>query len=143
MAFLTFRAMGETTGTIPGLHKRRLHRAGDREMLKTLIIPGTLHLRGRGENDFFPWIMSPLANASTGKGWETQTFTGNLTLLPGEDGHLTAINELPLEEYLVSVVSSEMNGESPHEFLKAHAIASRSWLAAMLASLGQGRHIVR
>ena len=67
---------------------------------------------------------------------ETQTFSGNLTLLPGEDGLLTAVNELPLEDYLVSVVSSEMNGEAPCEFLKAHAIASRSWLAAMLESLG-------
>ncbi|MDQ5986040.1 MAG: hypothetical protein CSYNP_01758 [Syntrophus sp. SKADARSKE-3] len=68
---------------------------------------------------------------------ERQTFTGNLIMKAGDDGTLMAINELLLEDYLTSVVSSEMNGEAPHEFLKAHAIASRSWLAAMLERLDQ------
>ena len=63
---------------------------------------------------------------------EEQTFRGNLTLMPRADGTITIINEIPLEEYLASVISSEMSGEGPLEFLKAHAIASRSWLAAML-----------
>jgi len=45
---------------------------------------------------------------------------------------VTAVNKLPVEEYLVSVVSSEMSGEAPVEFLKAHAVAARSWLVAML-----------
>ena len=48
------------------------------------------------------------------------------------NGTLAVINEIPLEEYLASVISSEMSGEAPFEFLKAHAITSRSWLAAML-----------
>lgn len=69
---------------------------------------------------------------------ETQTFTGNLIFKNGKDDLLMAVNELPLEDYLVSVISSEMNGEAPLEFLKAHAIASRSWLAAMLERLGTG-----
>jgi stage II sporulation protein D len=68
---------------------------------------------------------------------EEQTFSGNLILQAAEEGRLTAINELPLEEYLTSVVSSEMSGEAPAEFLKAHAIASRSWLVAMLRRKGQ------
>jgi peptidoglycan hydrolase-like amidase len=63
---------------------------------------------------------------------EEQTFSGDLILLAAGQGRLTAVNELPLEEYLISVVSSEMSGEAPAAFLKAHAIASRSWLAAML-----------
>jgi stage II sporulation protein D len=63
---------------------------------------------------------------------EEQTFAGDLTLLPAAAEGLTAINTLSVEEYLASVVSSEMSGEAPQEFLKAHAIASRSWLLAML-----------
>jgi SpoIID/LytB domain protein len=68
---------------------------------------------------------------------EEQTFPGNLILLAAGEGKLTAINELPIEEYLTSVVSSEMSGEAPAEFLKTHAVASRSWLVAMLRRRGR------
>ena len=68
---------------------------------------------------------------------EEQTFSGDLTLLPLAKGTLAAVNEIPVEEYLMSVVSSEMSGEAPFAFLRAHAIASRSWLVAML-SRGKG-----
>jgi SpoIID/LytB domain protein len=67
--------------------------------------------------------------------WERrqeQTFQGDLLLLGHPDGTLTAVNRLPLEDYLASVVSSEMSAAAPLEMLKAHAIASRSWLMAML-----------
>jgi SpoIID/LytB domain protein len=63
---------------------------------------------------------------------EEQTFQGDLTLLASEDGTLTAINEISVEDYLASVISSEMSAEAPVELLKAHAITSRSWLVAML-----------
>ena len=63
---------------------------------------------------------------------EDETFSGDLTLQPGPDGMLMAINEVPVEEYLKSVISSEMSAEAPLELLKAHAITSRSWLVAML-----------
>ena len=63
---------------------------------------------------------------------EDQTFQGDLILCPREDGTITAINEIPLENYLKSVISSEMSAEAPMEFLKAHAILSRSWLLAAL-----------
>ena len=63
---------------------------------------------------------------------EDQTFQGNLILRPREDGTIAAINEIPLEDYLKSVISSEMNAAAPTEFLKAHAILSRSWLLAAL-----------
>jgi len=63
---------------------------------------------------------------------EDQTFRGNLILLPREDGMITVINEIPLEDYLKSVISSEMSADAPMEFLKAHAILSRSWLLAAL-----------
>lgn len=60
---------------------------------------------------------------------EDQMFSGGLTVLPTEEG-LTAINSVPVEDYLLSVISSEMNGDAPEEFLKAHAVISRSWLLA-------------
>jgi SpoIID/LytB domain protein len=63
---------------------------------------------------------------------EDQTFQGDLILLPRKDGTIAAINEIPLEDYLKSVISSEMSGAAPMEFLKAHAILSRSWVLAAL-----------
>ena len=63
---------------------------------------------------------------------EDQTFQGNLILRSRPDGTIAAINEIPLEDYLTSVISSEMKGAAPGEFLKAHAILSRSWLLAAL-----------
>jgi stage II sporulation protein D len=68
---------------------------------------------------------------------EEQTFPGELTFLEAGGGKVTAVNELPVEAYLASVVSSEMGGEAPLEFLKAHAVASRSWLVAMLRRSGR------
>lgn len=58
---------------------------------------------------------------------ETQSFMGTLKLVVDE-GKITAINILPVEDYLISVISSEMNATSSLEFLKAHAVVSRSWL---------------
>jgi len=60
---------------------------------------------------------------------EDQTFKGSLKIII-ENEKLTAINILPLEDYLVSVISSEMSATSSLELLKAHAIISRSWLLA-------------
>ncbi|MDR1437113.1 MAG: SpoIID/LytB domain-containing protein [Candidatus Symbiothrix sp.] len=62
---------------------------------------------------------------------ETQTFKGKLKIFP-ENGRLTAVNILPLEDYLLSVIASEMNAASSLEFLKAHAVISRSWLLAQM-----------
>ncbi len=62
---------------------------------------------------------------------ENQRFQGALKLMV-EDGKVTAINVLPVENYLVSVISSEMSAKSSPELLKAHAIISRSWLMAQI-----------
>ena len=67
---------------------------------------------------------------------EDQMFSGGLTVLPAGEG-LVAINSVPVEDYLLSVISSEMNGDAPEEFLKAHAVISRSWLLAR-PTLGGG-----
>jgi stage II sporulation protein D len=64
---------------------------------------------------------------------EDQTFMGDLILLSCNDGTMVAINEIPVEDYLKSVVSSEMSAEAPAEFLKAHAIVSRSWVLSAVS----------
>ena len=62
---------------------------------------------------------------------EAQDFRGSLKLVV-ESGQLVAINQLPVEEYLKSVISSEMRSTSSMELLKAHAVISRSWLLAQM-----------
>ena len=62
---------------------------------------------------------------------EDQLFKGALQFLP-EGNKLQAINILPLEDYLISVISSEMSATSSLELLKAHAVISRSWLIAQV-----------
>ena len=62
---------------------------------------------------------------------ETQVFNGTLQLVVEAD-KITAINLLPVEKYLVSVISSEMSATSSIELLKAHAVISRSWLLAQM-----------
>ena len=65
---------------------------------------------------------------------ERQVFRGTLRLARRADC-LTAINEVPLEEYVTSVISSEMSASCPLELLKAHAVISRSWLKFPKANL--------
>ena len=62
---------------------------------------------------------------------EEQTFTGKLKLITDGE-NVIAINILPVEDYLVSVISSEMSATSSLEFLKSHAVISRSWLLAQI-----------
>ncbi|WP_455069101.1 SpoIID/LytB domain-containing protein [Prevotella nigrescens] len=62
---------------------------------------------------------------------EAQTFLGKLRFIV-EDNNICAINELPVETYLTSVISSEMRATSSLELLKAHAVISRSWLLAQM-----------
>ena len=97
----------------------------------TLIEP-PLPGRGRGEAFF------SLHGVTIGKEFhwqqqETQTFQGSL-ILRVINGELHAINRIAIEDYLTSVIASEMSGTSSIELLKAHAVISRSWLLAQLAS---------
>ena len=62
---------------------------------------------------------------------EKQRFNYSLKLLRDED-NIFAINCIPLESYLVSVISSEMNAKSSLELLKAHAVIARSWVLAQV-----------
>src|SRR5437016_2231565 len=58
---------------------------------------------------------------------ERQVFRGGLRVVKGKEG-LAVINDVSLEEYVTSVISSEMSASCPLELLKAHAVISRSWL---------------
>ena len=66
--------------------------------------------------------------------WERQqtfVYEGSLRIVVDAD-KIVAINELPVERYLTSVISSEMSPTASLEFLKAHAVISRSWLLAQM-----------
>lgn len=65
---------------------------------------------------------------------QTQEFAGELSVLTNPNGTRTAVNIIDLEDYLVSVISSEMSALSPLELLKAHAIISRSWAVRQCAA---------
>ena len=64
---------------------------------------------------------------------EIQKFAGALKIIVSK-GKLVAINVIGVEDYLLSVISSEMSAAADEEFLKAHAVISRSWVMAQLAS---------
>ena len=69
---------------------------------------------------------------------EDQKFAGALKIIV-DKGQLTAINIVGVEDYLLSVISSEMSATASEEFLKAHAVISRSWVMAQIASARKGR----
>ena len=64
---------------------------------------------------------------------EVQKFAGALKIIVSK-GKLVAINVIGIEDYLLSVISSEMSATADEEFLKAHAVISRSWVMAQLSS---------
>ena len=69
---------------------------------------------------------------------EDQQFAGSLRLI-NEHGKVTAVNVIGVEDYLLSVISSEMSATASLELLKAHAVISRSWL---LAQIEKNKNIV-
>ncbi len=70
---------------------------------------------------------------------EDQKFAGALKIIV-DKGQLTAVNVIGVEDYLLSVISSEMSATASEEFLKAHAVISRSWVMAQIASSRKERH---
>jgi stage II sporulation protein D len=84
-----------------------------------------------------------LKNVTIGIGFhweqkENQEFEGGLTF-QFEDGKVRAVNEIPLESYLKSVISSEMSAMNDGNLLNAHAIVSRSWLLAQVQNRSESR----
>lgn len=87
-----------------------------------------------------PGCRFTLPDVTIGKGFhwqrnEPQQFAGELKII-SHGGIQTAVNIIGLEEYLKSVISSEMSAQASAPLLEAHAIVSRSWLLAMLARRG-------
>ena len=77
-----------------------------------------------------------LKNVEIGKGfhwqrYQDQSFPGDLKLI-ARHGRVIAINVVGIEDYLQCVIASEMSPSAGFEFLKAHAVISRSWLLAQL-----------
>jgi stage II sporulation protein D len=105
------------------------------ETLREVIRSPSIKLTA-GEGSTFTLFNVTIGNRFHWETTEDQTFQRDLILHSRKDGTISAINEIPLEDYLTSVISSEMSAAAPMEFLKAHAILSRSWL---LAALGRGK----
>lgn len=93
-----------------------------------------------GENTLSTMFAEPtfvLYDVTIGKSFhwerrETQKFAGTLRIIVEKDV-LTAVNVIGVEDYLVSVISSEMKSTASLEFLKAHAVISRSWVMSRIA----------
>jgi len=67
------------------------------------------------------------------------TFSGKLEVNV-TDNLLTIVNELPFEDYLACVISSEMSKDCPVEFMKAQACAARSWAWVFLNNKHPGQN---
>lgn len=72
---------------------------------------------------------------------QEQSFHGAVLLATQSASTFNLVNVISLEDYLASVISSEMSADAPLEFLKAQAITARSWLVAMLAKKASPRFI--
>ncbi len=70
---------------------------------------------------------------------ENQRFEGSLAFVP-EDNQVRAVNILSVEQYLVSVIASEMSATCQSEYLKAHAVISRSWLLSQMGRYTSAPH---
>jgi stage II sporulation protein D len=71
---------------------------------------------------------------------QDQEFQGALRIKLEAGGRLTVINEVPVESYLIGVISSEMSAHAHPELLKAHSVISRSWLLAQMKPWKKERH---
>ena len=107
-------------------------------MQKAIYREGKIHWQGKEYNElsFTPQQGAPaffeLKDVTIGINFhwerkEVQKFKGELKIII-EGEQLTAINIISIEEYLTSVISSEMSATASLELLKAHAVISRSWL---------------
>ncbi len=102
------------------------------EACREIYRPFSIRLNGQ-EGSFFSLPDITVGNRFHWEMKESQSFRGNLMFGLRKDNTFAVINEISLEDYLASVISSEMNPSASIEFLKAHAILSRSWLLAALS----------
>ena len=108
---------------------------------RALFVNGNIVYNGRLFKEIFFEPASPsssfeLKAVTIGRNFhwqrqEDQCFKGAFNLVTGENG-IVVINQVDVEEYLTSVISSEMSAQASKELLKAHAVISRSWLLAQI-----------
>lgn len=96
----------------------------------------TLEFSPENKNDSFDLIDVTIGINFHWERKENQRFKGTLKLIV-ENGQLTAINRIGVEDYLTSVISSEMSATASDELLKAHAVISRSWLLYPITTSSQ------
>jgi len=94
------------------------------------------------ENDSFDLINVVIGINFHWERKENQRFKGSLKFIV-EDKNITAINVVEVEDYLTSVISSEMSATASEELLKAHAVISRSWLLCPLQEVRNKEQEVR
>jgi stage II sporulation protein D len=105
----------------------------------SFIADKEIWLRPVNEDNTFKLFQVPIGIGFHWEKYEEQVFRGSLRLLLNSSG-LTVINVLPVEDYLISVISSEMNALSSGQLLRAHAVISRGWL---LAQIEKGKTLKR
>ena len=75
--------------------------------------------------------------------WERkqeERFAGCLKFIV-DGGKVQAVNVIGVEDYLLSVIASEMKATASPEFLKAHAVISRSWVMAQIEKRKAGKPV--
>jgi len=85
-----------------------------------------------GDNSTFTLYDVTIGNSFHWERKEHQTFLGDIVFKARHEGAIAVINSIKVEDYLTSVISSEMKSNAPLEFLRTHAIISRSWLLKSL-----------
>ncbi|OAV73653.1 hypothetical protein Barb6_00031 [Bacteroidales bacterium Barb6] len=108
---------------------------------RAVLVSGKILFDGKLYRELFfepdsPTAVFELKNVVIGKNFhwqqkENEQFRGALNLFVA-NGTIWAVNEVNMEDYLSSVISSEMSDKASEEFLKAHAVVSRSWLLAQM-----------
>ncbi|NLA50412.1 MAG: SpoIID/LytB domain-containing protein [Bacteroidales bacterium] len=105
---------------------------------KEISRPYQIILRAAGSNRSFTLHDVVIGIGFHWQRTEDQVFKGSMKFI-AEEGRITAINLIHIEEYLKSVISSEMRASSSKELLKAHAVISRSWLLAQIERSSMNR----
>lgn len=108
---------------------------------RALFVSGNIVFNGKLYKEMFFEPVSPsstfeLKAVTIGQDFhwerqEDQCFRGAIDLVAGKNG-IVVINQVDVEDYLTSVISSEMSASASEELLKAHAVISRSWLLAQI-----------
>jgi SpoIID/LytB domain protein len=96
-----------------------------------IVSADEIHVINHPENSSFILKNVPIGIDFHWERKEDMELKGDLKIIK-ENGKLTAVNVIPLEDYIESVISSEMAATSSIELLKAHAVISRSWLMAQI-----------